>query len=251
MEVTEYYEAYWSDEGFNPANRSLPAPLRTLFEETVESQARCVDVGCGDGTTTGHWLSRHAAEYVGVDVSANAVEAAQARGFQAQQVDDSSTLPFEDASFDVATCIEVLEHVFEPHSTVREIHRVLKPGGVLIATVPNVAYWRRRLDMAVLGRWNPLGDDLSTKAPWRDPHIRFFTVRTLKRMLGDAGFEPVAVGGHGGTLAGDIPVVRRLCRRRGGWAVPTWEPNPLYGALERVAPGLLGYRLHAVARRPA
>ena len=48
--------------------------------------------------------------------------------------------------FTVVVCFEVLEHLFAPHLAVAEMHRVLEPGGVLIATVPNVAYWRRRLD---------------------------------------------------------------------------------------------------------
>jgi hypothetical protein len=69
-------------------------------------------------------------------------------------------------------------------------------------------------------------------------------------MLEHHGFAQVEVGGHGGTLAGDIPVVRKLVRERGGWAVPDWSPNPVYRRFERALPGLLGYRLHDVARRP-
>jgi hypothetical protein len=45
-----------------------------------------------------------------------------------------------------------------PTITVAEIHRVLRPGGLLIATVPNIGFWRRRVDR--FGRWNAGGDDL-------------------------------------------------------------------------------------------
>ena len=64
-------------------------------------------------------------------------------------------------------------------------------------SAPNVAYWRLR-DNMLLGLWNPLGDALAIEQPWRDPHIRFFTPGTLKRMLEHAGFSGAAVGAHGG-----------------------------------------------------
>src|SRR3954470_24279934 len=113
-------------------------------------------------------------------------------------------------SFDAVVCLEVLERLFRPDRTAGEIFRVLKPGGTLITTVPNIAYRARRLDLFVLGRWNPAGDDRSAELPWRDPRLRFFTPRTLVRMLRSVGYLIVEAGGHGGTLLGDIPPARRL-----------------------------------------
>src|SRR5581483_8007533 len=104
-------------------------------------------------------------------------------------------LPFADDSFDFAVSIEVLEHLFEPQKAIAEIHRVLRPGGKLIVTVPNVSHWRNRVDLGVFGRWNPRGDHLSASQPWRDAHIRFFTVRTLGKLVEGCAFEIVARGG--------------------------------------------------------
>jgi methionine biosynthesis protein MetW len=249
METKTYYETYWSPGGFRPTGQ-LRVPLQELYEQAIDPMMDCLDFGCGDGRTSGLWLSERARSYVGVDVSATAVAMARDSGLDARVVDDGDSLPFPDESFDAVVCIEVLEHLFEPQAACAEFLRVLRPGGTLIITVPNVAYWRRRLDFFVLGRWNPLGDELSVSQPWRDPHIRFFNRRSLTRMLEHHGFAQVEVGGHGGTLAGDIPIVRKLVRERGGWAVPDWSPNPVYRRFERALPGLLGYRLHAVARRP-
>jgi SAM-dependent methyltransferase len=163
-------------------------------------------------------------------------------GLDSAKIPDATCLPFSDGSFDAAACIEVLEHLFEPQRAVSEVLRVLRPGGVLIVTVPNIAYWRWRLDLALLGRWNPLGDTLAVREPWRDPHIRFFNPKTLRQMLVAAGFNPVEVRGHGGRFLGDLPWVGRKVRGLIG-------PSPMYRGMERLLPSLFAYRLHAVATK--
>jgi methionine biosynthesis protein MetW len=204
---------------------------------------RCLDVGCGDGRAGGLGLQPYQVDYVGVDISETAVQAARARGLQAMRIDDSSSLPFADDSFDAVICLEVLEHLLTPKATVVEMKRVLKPGGVLIATTPNVAYWRRRLDLALLGRWNPFGYGLAVEQPWADPHIRFFNPGSLRRLLVAGGFSAVNVAGHRGSLLGDVPWIgRRLAVEQG---------SPPYRALERMWPALFGCFLNAVARKPS
>jgi SAM-dependent methyltransferase len=183
-------------------------------------------------------LRERGCRYVGVDVAETAIRQAQVSGLDAQLIKDASELPFEDESFDVALMVEVLEHLFAPHSAVAEIHRVLRPGGVLLVTVPNVAYWRRRVDLALLGRWNPFGDDRSVEEPWRDPHIRFFNPGSMGRMLCQAGFVKVGVEGHGGAVLRDLPVVRRFWKGR---------PSAAYQAAEAWLPSLLGLRVGAFA----
>jgi methionine biosynthesis protein MetW len=242
MAVGSYYESYWSPRGPNPTGQMWPE-LATLYEQNVPEGARLLDIGCGDGRTSGLWLKRHGCDYVGVDISENAVQVARSLGLESARIEDAASLPFPDASFDAAACIEVLEHLFEPHRAVSEALRVLRPGGVLIVTVPNIAYWRWRLDLALLGRWNPLGDTLAVKEPWRDPHIRFFNPKSMRRLLWSAGFNPVQVRGHAGRFLGDLPWVGRRLRGVIG-------PSPLYRGMERLLPSLFGYRLHAVAHKP-
>ncbi len=250
MSVRTYYETYWQERADRPRNDVIE-PLRRLFEAEISPSAKLLDAGCGDGWPNGVWLTEHATDYTGVDISEAGIANATQAGLNVQLIEDASELPFPDNTFDVVVCVEVMEHLFAPLDAAREMWRVLKPGGKLIATVPNIAYWRRRADMAVLGRWNPVGDLRSTKEPWRDPHIRFFAKRNFAAMLQADGFDPVRVGGHGGTIIGDIPGLRRLCKRHGGLAVPTtWKPHPLYVPFERAFPGLFAYRLHAVATKP-
>lgn len=241
MQAVEYYENYWSESGYNPTGGVLHDRVASIIEERIGRGSRCLEVGCGDAQTVGVWLTKRGYEYVGVDVSENAVRLARRAGLDARRVADGEPLPFSDASFDAVVCIEVMEHLFLPQAAAAEILRVLKPAGALIVTVPNAAYWRRRLDLALFGRWNPVGDDLSVSEPWRDPHIRFFTCRVLKRMLSQVGFHNVKVGGHGGSLARDIPLLRDFL----------WHGSSsrLYQMMENIFPSLLSTRVHAVAQK--
>src|SRR6185437_11882610 len=95
-----YYERYWSEEGYNPRRADTPEPIRRLFERHVRPEHACLDLGCGDGGTSGLYLAGHTNNYVGVDVSAAAVEAARARGLDARVIDDAGSLPFDAESFD-------------------------------------------------------------------------------------------------------------------------------------------------------
>jgi methionine biosynthesis protein MetW len=237
--VHRYYETYWSKDGFFPHGHIWPG-LARLYRRNIGAGERVLDVGCGDGKTSGAWLLDRRCDYTGVDISANAVREAQQFGLRAIHITDASSLPFADGMFDVVVCIEVLEHLFAPQSALQEIRRVLRPGGRLIATVPNIAAWRWRLDMLVAGRWNPIGDERSAAEPWRDPHIRFFTTRSMRRLLRETGFEVITVGGHGGGFLLYLPYLRRFAGK---------ESSLAYRQLEKVFPSLFAHRVHAVARR--
>ncbi|HWC85568.1 MAG TPA: class I SAM-dependent methyltransferase [Solirubrobacteraceae bacterium] len=237
MDVEGYYQRYWQSGGGCTPGR-LASDLESLYARYVSPNCNFLDVGCGDGRTSGPWLRERGCSYAGVDVSSTAVAQARSLGLDARLVTDAASLPFDDDEFDCAGCIEVLEHLFDPISTVREVHRVLRPDGVFIVTVPNAAYWRRRADL-LIGHWNPLGDELSAQEPWRAPHIRFFSARLLGRMLRHAGFNDIQLSGHGGAVLGDIPYFRRYFRS---------DPR-LYGRLRDRFPSLLAYTLSAVARK--
>jgi SAM-dependent methyltransferase len=238
--TSEYYEDYWSpDTEYRVAIHT--ESLYALLERVVTPTSDCLDFGCGDGRTAGPWLLHHAGSYVGADVSSIAVGEAREQGLDAREIPESGELPFDAESFDVVLATEVFEHLFRPDEACREIHRVLRPRGCLVITVPNAAYWRRRLDLALFARWNPMGDELSVGQPWRDPHIRFFTLAALRRMLSATGYEVAHAGGTGGALIKEIPGVRHLARRRSSAA---------YRFCERRAPSLLGFRLQAIAHKP-
>jgi SAM-dependent methyltransferase len=233
--VRGYYDDYWSAPAV--PRYELGDVLSGLLERHVHTSTRCLDVGCGVGQTYGQWVNQRAGAYTGVDVSAKAVELARDAGLDAEVIEDAAELPFEDESFDVAICIEVFEHLFAPDKAAAEILRVLRPGGTLIASVPNAAYWRLRANL-VFGLWNPLGDELSIEQPWRDPHIRFFTPQTMDRMLRHSGFSKVDASAHGGCF------LDHLTSRPTSFGV-----SPIYKRAEARFPALLGATIHAVATK--
>lgn len=242
MHTKTYYRSYWSDNELCPGGQSWPG-LRELLGYNLPAYGRVLDLGCGDGLTSGPSVQQRGCKYVGVDVSENGAMRARVNGFESVLVADSTCLPFDQGEFDAALCIEVFEHLFEPLAAAKEILRVLKPGALMVATVPNAAYWQRRVELGIHGLWNPLGDRLSVAEPWRDPHIRFFTPSTLGKMVERAGFERVRLGEHS-TVVSVYPK-----SWRGGmfWRFHT---SRAYQAMEQLLPDLLAYKAHAVGYRP-
>lgn len=92
-----------------------------------------LDVGCGAGNMM-HHLS-HYGQVIGVDLYAKPLEVALARGLNVRE-GSADDLPFDDQSFDVATLLDVVEHVPNESGVFNECRRVLKPGGKLVVTVP-------------------------------------------------------------------------------------------------------------------
>lgn len=159
----------------------------------AEDAGRWVDLGCGAGELldlaepqglTGMGLDQ-------VEASAAAVTSA---GHPALVADLERPLPFRDGSLDGVTLIEAIEHVVAAEALVDELHRVLRPGGWLVLTTPNVAHLNYRV-RAVTGH-----------PPKQEGyHVRFFTRATLEAMLSARGFTREADASYG-----RVPLVSRL-----------------------------------------
>ncbi len=128
--------------------------------------------------------------YVGIDISEISVKAALAQGLQAIAIDVSQEeIPFDDCSFDLVYCSEVVEHLLNPDFAFREFKRVLKPGGKILITTPNLGSWYNRI-ILLLGI-QPIHTEVSTlrivgrkfhslgQGSRPVGHIRPFTLRGL------------------------------------------------------------------------
>jgi SAM-dependent methyltransferase len=147
--------------------------------------ARLLDVGCG-----GAWLGDHFDDYTGIDVSPEAVEAARSRGQQVLLVDGDEPLPFDEGSFDGVVLKDVLEHVLEPVALVREVRRVLRPGGRVFASSPDAQRWA----------W----DDYT--------HRRPFTRKSFRMLFEDQGLTVEKLGYE--SVTPGVGVLSGLTRRK-------------------------------------
>jgi methionine biosynthesis protein MetW len=210
-----YAKGYYSGLAPEPRFEAVLRIARTLKCE------RLLDIGCGDGTFTVLLKETvKAREAVGIEIAPEAVSIAKRKGIEAYQVDiDGNTLPFESGGFDVVYCGEIIEHIFNPDLLMDEVRRVMKAGGSAIFTTPNLAGWPNRLALLLgyqpyptaaspehegVGKLIMKGDE----GQWG--HIRVFTLRALKELLGIHHFRVVRLEGCPVTTA--TPFVTTLVR---------------------------------------
>jgi len=148
---------------------------RSVLERVIErlrlpARARILDAGCGSGRNMVE-LARHGT-VTGVELSATSAKLARARSVG--EVIEGSVLdmPFASASFDLAVSLDVIEHLDDDLAAMRELRRVVAPGGALLITVP--AY-----------QWLWSGHDVINH------HYRRYTRRSLLRVAEQAGWESV------------------------------------------------------------
>jgi methionine biosynthesis protein MetW len=184
MNLCDYYDTYWREKG-------------DLFDsERLEQMAALVQPGesvlaldCGPGVLA-RLLADKGAHVVGVDMSAVAVDMARQKGIDAHWVDlDREPLPFADASFDTVLSDSGLEHRFFVDRPLDEAVRVLRPGGKLILSVPNIGHWRCRLWL-LAGRFPTVPN-----SPTDAIHLRFFTLREAMALLRQRGLTIEATDG--------------------------------------------------------
>jgi len=186
-------QAYYREAG-------MPPGLAARYLRQFGDARTILDLGCGTGEFGR--LAGGAVEVHGVDSDPLAVEAASRWG-RARLADlDAEPLPFADASFDAVLAKDIFEHLHKPGHVAREAARVLRPGGIIVASV-------------VMAR---------PRRVWADyTHVRGFTERSARMLLEDAGFRVEAVWRMGG-----VPGTGRLGLID---AVPALLRVPLFDAL--------------------
>jgi len=108
--------------------------LNLIDANITRRDGNVLDIGCGAGNMI-HHLSRYG-RVQGIEVDARPVAMAQARGYDVRQGDATKNIPFPDASFDLVTALDVIEHVDEDEAIIREACRVLRPNGILTISTP-------------------------------------------------------------------------------------------------------------------
>ncbi len=133
----------------------------------------------------------------------------EVEGIPYHRVDLNQTLPWPGESFDAVTCIEGMEHLENPFRAMRELARVLRPGGVLLLSMPNYSHFQKRISFLLTGHLakpkphNTLARPLPLEnARHFHGHVTQLTWPALRYVLQASGFavvEPIAASRRSGT----------------------------------------------------
>lgn len=166
-----------------------------IITELPNLGGKYLDLGCGEGDLVGR-LSPHFKKSVGTDIAENRLNIAKkkygSKNVTFEFTDLDKKLPYRANSFDVVTCLGVIEYTFDPYFVMNEINRILKPGGILILEVPNLAYLPERLKL--LFGFLPSWPDASG---WQGGRLHNFTTGSLKRLGNETGFTAIKLTGAG------------------------------------------------------
>ena len=138
QQYSDLAETWWQDSGPFQDLLHLNPPRFAFFDTFVAdwNHKRVLDLGCGGGFVSEE-LARRGAQVMGVDPAAPLLNVARRHASQnSLNIDyregSGEQVPAADSHFDIVVCVDVLEHVNNLDSVLREVHRVLKPGGLFL-----------------------------------------------------------------------------------------------------------------------
>ncbi|AGY59720.1 class I SAM-dependent methyltransferase [Gloeobacter kilaueensis] len=194
-----------------------------LLRRVPPETKRLLDLGCGSGGFGAKFKHTHACEVVGVTFSEPEQQIAAQLLDHVLQSDLNSCDLRALGQFDCIVCSHVLEHLYQPQDLLGQLKENLASGGLLLVALPNVLYWRQRLEF-VRGRFRYTEGGLMDRT-----HYRFFDWRTAQELLQASGYRIVEA-----TSIGHLPLVSR------------WLPSPMRETVDKTVtrqfPGLLGHQ---------
>lgn len=143
-----------------------------------------LDVGCATGYLAKE-LKKKGCNIMGIEISQDAADIAAQHCDKVivADVEEIEELPFPQGYFDVIVFSDVLEHLIRPDLVLINLKRHLKPGGFVIASIPNIARLEFRVRL-LLGKFDYDESGILSKG-----HLRFFTLKTAKKLFETSGYE--------------------------------------------------------------
>ena len=147
---------------------------------------KVLDLGCGSGETSGHLKKTKQFGWVcGVEGSPDAAIAARKVLNNVLEGDiEKMDYPFPDGTFDTILALDILEHLIDPWSVLEKLTKLLKPGGIIVASIPNVRHYSVVVPLVFLADWRYQQEGLLDST-----HIRFFTGRTAVKLMTSTGLK--------------------------------------------------------------
>jgi 2-polyprenyl-3-methyl-5-hydroxy-6-metoxy-1,4-benzoquinol methylase len=207
--------------------KERPLSGHQMLLALVPDGSRVLDVGCSTG-----YLARPLVErgctVVGIELDERTAEVAREVCEEVLVGDvEALELPFEHGSFDVVLCGDVVEHLRDPRRFLERVRPLLRDGGRLVLTTPNIANWAIRLGL-LFGRWRYTERGILDRT-----HTHLFTRKTLAEALSAAGYRIVELD-----FTAPVPVIG------------TSAVEAAAHAVGRIRPSLFAYQF-VVAATPA
>jgi SAM-dependent methyltransferase len=214
MSVIDFYgpDGWGTDDTSHELDRQRVARLQLtrLVAGQPGVPLSIVDAGCGDGAfldRLAKHLDRPLTTYIGLDYSPHQLAKAAQLPYEFRQCDLGVGIPLPDHSVDIVHASEVIEHLVNPDLLLTEAARVLRPGGHVLITTPNLHAWYNRV--LFLAGVQPVFHETSTRSTQVGAgplarlktdvrpvgHLRLFNRTALVDLLRLSGFVPIRVLG--------------------------------------------------------
>jgi methionine biosynthesis protein MetW len=161
---------------------------REMFKNAIrENNKSILDIGCGTGALGLFLRTNQNCNVFGIEINNAAFQEAEKNldGVIEGNV-ETIDIPYKNNEFDYIVMGDVLEHLINPMGTTKKLIKLLKPGGKILITVPNVRHWSILISLIFKGKWKYESSGLLDYT-----HLRFFTKKSLHEMLNDSGFKMV------------------------------------------------------------
>jgi len=169
--------------------------LRPEMAALLPAQAKKIlDVGCAQGIFSENFSVRKDLEIWGIELESTEAAEAQKKLFRVINKDAIGALTeLPDKHFDAIYCNDVLEHLVDPYTFLKEVKSKLSPTGVVIASIPNVRYLNNFINFVFRREWRYEDSGILDRT-----HLRFFTEKSIRRMFEEAGYTIESMKGING-----------------------------------------------------
>ena len=196
---------------------------------------RILDVGCGSGALA-QILSGMGHQIDGITISNEEYNLASEFLNKVYLYNLETGLPENilHSQYDYVICSHVLEHIVYPDKLLKDIYRVLKPGGFLIVALPNIMHYKSRLQL-MAGNFN-----YEDAGIWDYTHVKWYTFLSAQKLLTDSGFLIESA-----TVTGELPLNSLFSK-----IFPPSIRLKIFAVLKKISKGLFGYQILITAKKP-
>lgn len=155
---------------------------------------KLLEIGCGTGAFAAHLKTLRRIEVTGIEPQKHAYEQASKVLDKVLQLDvDSGISALDGHQFDCIVFNDVLEHLVDPWAILKNVQKLLMPGGCVVASVPNIRYMPALKDFVIKGTWRYQQDGVMDKT-----HLRFFTKMSIGELFDSSGYNLSLIQGING-----------------------------------------------------